>query len=105
MRAFGILSGKAAYRGFLGFYNSDNLTYAASIAYYALVSLFPFSMLAFAVLGTATADDDNRRVRARGGYRCFGHLEEDRQIRHAEGRLIEQDLAAGELESVIDTAQ
>jgi uncharacterized BrkB/YihY/UPF0761 family membrane protein len=27
---------------FLGFYNGDNLTYAASIAYYALLSLFPF---------------------------------------------------------------
>ena len=46
----------SAWRGFLGFYNSDNLTYAASIAYYALLSLFPFSMLALAMLGSATAD-------------------------------------------------
>jgi membrane protein len=58
--AFGALTGKAAYRGFIGFYQSDNLTYAASIAYYALLSLFPFSMLALAVLGSATADDANR---------------------------------------------
>jgi len=61
-RALGVLTGKAAYRGFLGFYKSDNLTYAASIAYYALLSLFPFSMLAFAVLGSATANDNNRVV-------------------------------------------
>jgi membrane protein len=59
-RAFGLLTGLAAYRGFLGFYSSDNLTYAASIAYYALLSLFPFSMLAFAMLGSATADDASR---------------------------------------------
>jgi membrane protein len=59
-RALAMLTGQAAYRGFLGFYNSDNLTYAASIAYYALLSLFPFSMLALAVLGNATADEGNR---------------------------------------------
>src|SRR5262249_8637638 len=38
----------------------DNLTYAASIAYYALLSLFPFFLLAFAVLGRATADEQDR---------------------------------------------
>jgi membrane protein len=59
-KAFGLLTGMAAYRGFLSFYSSDNLTYAASIAYYALLSLFPFSMLALSVLGSATADDANR---------------------------------------------
>jgi len=44
----------------MGFYNSDNLTYAASIAYYALLSLFPFSMLALAILGSVTADEQSR---------------------------------------------
>ena len=48
------------WRGFEGFYNSDDLTYAASIAYYALLSLFPFFLLAFALLGRSTADVDNR---------------------------------------------
>jgi membrane protein len=56
------LTGASAWRGLIGFYNSDNLTYAASIAYYALLSLFPFSMLAFAVLGSATADDADRQA-------------------------------------------
>ena len=30
-----LLTAHAAWRGFVGFYNSDNLTHAASIAYYA----------------------------------------------------------------------
>jgi len=54
------LTALSAWRGFLGFYSSDNLTYAASIAYYALLSLFPFFLLAFALLGSATADEHDR---------------------------------------------
>jgi len=34
------LTGLSFWRGFEGFYSSDDLTYAASIAYYALLSLF-----------------------------------------------------------------
>ena len=56
------LTGLAAWRGFVSFYNSDNLTYAASIAYYALLSLFPFSMLALAILGSVTADEADRNA-------------------------------------------
>ena len=54
------LTGLSAWQGFLAFHNSDNLTYAASIAYYALLSLFPLFLLAFALLGQATADVDER---------------------------------------------
>jgi len=54
------LTAQSAWRGFLGFYNSDNLTYAASIAYYALLSLFPFFLLALALLGRVTADAADR---------------------------------------------
>jgi membrane protein len=54
------LTGQSFWRGFVGFYNSDDLTYAASIAYYALLSLFPFFLLAFALLGHATADEHDR---------------------------------------------
>lgn len=57
-----VLTGLSAWRGFQGFYNSDNLTYAASIAYYALLSLFPFFLLAFALLGSATADANDRNA-------------------------------------------
>ena len=48
------------WRGFTSFYNSDDLTFAASIAYYALLSLFPFFLLAFSILGTVTADEADR---------------------------------------------
>ncbi len=54
------LTGQSAWRGFLSFYNSDNLTYAASIAYYALLSLFPFLLLVISMLGAVTADDADR---------------------------------------------
>src|SRR4029079_581066 len=55
-----LLTGLSFWRGFLGFYNSDDLTYAASISYYALLSLFPFFLLGLATLGSATADDAKR---------------------------------------------
>jgi len=50
------------WRGLEAFYSSDNLTYAAAIAYYALLSLFPFFLLAFALLGRSTADVNNRNA-------------------------------------------
>ena len=54
------LTSLSAWHGFRGFYEGDDLTHAAAIAYYALLSLFPFFLLALAVLGSATADDDKR---------------------------------------------
>ena len=60
VRELARLTGLSAWRGFLGFYTSDNLTYAASIAYYSLLSLFPFFLLAFAMLGQATVDEHDR---------------------------------------------
>jgi membrane protein len=56
------LTGVSAWRGFVGFYKSDDLTHAAAIAYYALLSLFPFFLLVLAVLASATADDAKRTV-------------------------------------------
>lgn len=56
----GRLTGGAAWQGFVGFYNSDNLTYAASISYYALLSLFPFLLLMLSLMGSATAHDGDR---------------------------------------------
>ena len=55
----------AAWRGVGELYNSDGLTHAASIAYYALLSFFPFLLLVLSVLGSLTADAaDARRRRA-----------------------------------------
>jgi membrane protein len=52
--------GLAAWRGVLRFFNSDNLTYASSISFYALLSLFPLFLLLFSILGSATANDESR---------------------------------------------
>lgn len=54
------LTGVAAWRGAKGIYNGDDLTFAASIAYYALLSLFPFFLLAFATLASVTSADADR---------------------------------------------
>ena len=54
--------GRAAWRGLLGFYNSDDLTYAASMAFYALLSLFPILLLALELLGSLTADVADRHA-------------------------------------------
>ena len=55
------LSAQAAWRGLTSLYNSDDLTHSASIAYYALLSLFPFLLLVVSVLGTFTADEEARQ--------------------------------------------
>ena len=59
-RAIALLTGLSAWRGLKRFYNGDDLTYAASIAYYALLSLFPFFLLALTLLGRVTADVEDR---------------------------------------------
>jgi membrane protein len=53
-------SGLAAWRGLLELVNSNDLTHAASIAYYALLSLFPFLLLIMSLLGSVTADENAR---------------------------------------------
>lgn len=54
------LMGRAAWHGFSGFYSSNDLTYASSIAFYALLSLFPFLLLALSLLGGVAADEQDR---------------------------------------------
>ena len=54
------LSLLAIWRGVVGVYNSNDLTFASSIAYYALLSLFPFFLLVFSILGTVTANPADR---------------------------------------------
>ena len=50
----------AIWRGGVGVYNSDDLTFASSIAYYALLSLFPFFLLAFSALANVAATEADR---------------------------------------------
>jgi uncharacterized BrkB/YihY/UPF0761 family membrane protein len=54
------LSGIAAWRGVVELVNSNDVTHAASIAYYALLSFFPFLLLVFSLLGSITDDAEDR---------------------------------------------
>jgi membrane protein len=54
------LSGLAAWRGLVELVNSNDLTHAASIAYYTLLSFFPFVLLIISLLGSITADEADR---------------------------------------------
>ena len=54
------LTALAIWRGGTSFYNSDDLTFAASIAYYALLSLFPFFLLALSVIANVTSRIEDR---------------------------------------------
>ena len=54
------LSGQAAWHGLVELVNSSDLTHAAAIAYYALLSLFPFLLLIISLLGSITADEKQR---------------------------------------------
>ena len=51
----------AAWRALVDVVNSNDVTHAASIAYYALLSFFPFLLLIFSLLGSIT-DDENDRI-------------------------------------------
>jgi membrane protein len=61
-RAIARLAALSAWAAVEGFVRDDDLTYAASIAYYGLLSLFPFYLLAFAVLGHITTNQAARNT-------------------------------------------
>lgn len=50
------LVARAAWKGVGELYGSEGLTHAASIAFYALLSIFPFFLLLFSVIGGMTED-------------------------------------------------
>ena len=54
------LTGAAAREALLRLLRSEDLTYASSIAYYALVSLFPLLLFAVSLLGRFTDSDTER---------------------------------------------
>jgi len=54
------LAALAIWRGVTGIYHSNDLTFASSIAYYSLLSLFPFFLLALAILASVTDNDIDR---------------------------------------------
>lgn len=50
----------AVWRGVKGVYNGNDLTFASSIAYYSLLSLFPFFLLALSILASVTSNATDR---------------------------------------------
>ena len=50
----------AAWRGLVELTNSNDLTHSASIAYYALLSFFPFLLLVLSVVGSITDTENDR---------------------------------------------
>jgi len=72
----------AAWRGVGELYDSEGLTHAASIAYYALLSLFPLMLLGLSVLGEMTTDAGDRDAVVRFVFRYF-----PRQFSFIQGQL------------------
>lgn len=62
LRAEVRLTALAIWRGVVGTYNSDDLTFAASIAYYSLLSLFPFFLLLFSLIAGVTNTETDREA-------------------------------------------
>ena len=56
------LGWRAAGRGVVEFYQSENLTFAASIAYYALLSIFPFLLLVLTILSRLAIGQEGHGV-------------------------------------------
>jgi membrane protein len=54
------LLGLALGRGIKGIYHGNDLTFASSIAYYSLLSLFPFFLLVLSVLASVTTAQTDR---------------------------------------------
>lgn len=65
------LIGLAAWRGVGELYNSEGLTHAAAVAYYGLISLFPFFLLALSILREFTSDAAERDSVVRFVFRYF----------------------------------
>ena len=61
LRETGRITRVSAWRAVTEFYEADDLTYAASVAYYALLSMFPFALIVVSILGSVTADDTTRQ--------------------------------------------
>jgi membrane protein len=60
LRDWLVLLGKAFWRGTVEFFSSDDLTHSAAIAYYALLSIFPFFLLLFSILGSFAGEEERR---------------------------------------------
>ena len=60
LRETGHLARLAAWRATVEMYESEDFTFAASIGYYVLLSLFPILLIIISILGSVAATDANR---------------------------------------------
>ena len=56
------LMARSMWHGFIGFYRSNDLTFASSVAFYALLSLFPFLYLVLTLFGRVSGNEHDRAV-------------------------------------------
>jgi membrane protein len=91
------LTGIAAWRGLVELINSNDVTHAASIAYYALLSFFPFLLLIFSLLGSITDNDTDRIAVLTFVFRYFPtHLDfVDKQLRALSQTSLQLGVAGG----------
>lgn len=71
MRGRLALIARAAWRGVGELFGSEGLTHAAAIAFYALLSIFPFFLLVFSIIGALTADQAARDEVVAFAFRYF----------------------------------
>jgi membrane protein len=71
LRSLARTAARALRDGAVGFYQGGDLTYASSIAYFALLSLFPTLLLLMSVLGLVTSSDADREAVLRFVLRYF----------------------------------
>jgi len=60
VRRVGVMFGRSAWHALVSFYDSDDVTFATSVAYYALLALFPFLLLVLSGFGIFAADEADR---------------------------------------------
>ena len=86
------LTAQAIWRGLTGVYNSDDLTFASSIAYYALLSLFPFFLLVLSLVALFTDSQSDRDALLGFVFRYF-----PRQLDFVDVQLAALQMAPAQL--------
>lgn len=69
------LAGRAIREGLGEFYRSDNMTFASSIAYYSILSMFPFLLIVLAVMGMVRLGDGGGTLLGLVGRAVPAHLD------------------------------
>ena len=85
----------AAWRGLGELVNSNDLTHAAAIAYYALLSLFPFLLLVILILGSVASNEEDRLTVLTFVFRYFPVEAVDFVSRQLDALMSSQQVVRG----------